>query len=45
MRHLTILPVHLVTTVLKLIRPRGVRAVVAESVLASVPQIPVFWIG
>src|SRR5215831_15057786 len=35
MRHLTILLVHLITTVLKLSRPGGVRAVVAESVLAK----------
>src|ERR1051326_2938461 len=35
MRHLTILLVHLVTTVLKLSRPGGVCAVVAESVLAK----------
>jgi hypothetical protein len=36
MRHLIVLRVHLITTVLKLIRPGGVRAVVAESVLAVV---------
>src|SRR5215813_13360758 len=35
MRHLTVLLVHLITTVLKLSRPGGVRAVVAESVLAK----------
>jgi hypothetical protein len=35
MRHLIVLLVHLITTVLKLIRPGGVRAVVAESVLAK----------
>src|SRR5215831_698927 len=34
MRHLIVLVIHLITTVLKLIRPGGVRAVVAESVLA-----------
>jgi hypothetical protein len=38
MRHLIVLLVHLITTVLKLIRPGGVRAVVAESVLAK-PQL------
>src|SRR5262249_25468527 len=35
MRHLTVLLVHLITIVLKLSRPGGVRAVVAESVLAK----------
>src|SRR6516162_8172991 len=35
MRHLIDLLVHLITTVLRLIRPGGVRAVVAESVLAK----------
>jgi len=35
MRHLTVLLVHLITTVLKLSRPGGVRAVGAESVLAK----------
>jgi len=35
MRHLIILIAHLVTTVLKLVRPGGVRAVVAESILAK----------
>jgi hypothetical protein len=35
MRHLLILLVHLITTVLRLGRPGGVRAVVAESVLAK----------
>src|SRR5580765_1527969 len=35
MRDLVILLVHVITTVLKLIRPGGVRAVVAESVLAK----------
>ena len=35
MRHLLILLVHLITTVLRLVRPGGVRAVVAESVLAK----------
>src|SRR5215831_9515532 len=33
MRHLLILLVHLITTVLRVVRPGGVRAVVAESVL------------
>jgi hypothetical protein len=33
MRHLIILVVHLITTVLRLVPPGGVRAVVAESVL------------
>jgi hypothetical protein len=33
MRHLIVLIVHLITTVLKLIRPGGVRAVVAESIV------------
>lgn len=35
MRHLIILLVHLITTVLRILRPGGVRAVVAESVLAK----------
>jgi putative transposase len=35
MRHLVILLVHLITTALKLVRPGGVRAVVAESVLTK----------
>src|SRR5215813_8603764 len=35
MRHLIILVVHLITTVLRLVRPGGLRAVVAESVLAK----------
>src|SRR5215472_806395 len=35
MRHLTVLLIHLITTVLKLSRPGGVRAVVSESVLAK----------
>ena len=35
MRHLIILLVHLVVTVLRVVRPGGVRAVVAESVLAK----------
>src|SRR5262247_3251943 len=35
MRHVVILLVHLITAVLKLSRPGGVRAVVAESVLAK----------
>ena len=35
MRHLIILIVHLITTVLRVVRPGGVRAVVAESVLAK----------
>src|SRR6476646_9922418 len=35
MRHLIVLLVHLITTVLRLVRPGGVRAVVAESVLAK----------
>jgi putative transposase len=35
MRHLIILMVHLITTLLRVVRPRGVRAVVAESVLAK----------
>ena len=35
MRHLIILIVHLITTVLRIVRPGGVRAVVAESVLAK----------
>ena len=35
MRHLGILLVDLITAVLKLVRPGGVRAVVAESVLAK----------
>jgi putative transposase len=33
MRDLIILPVHLITTILRLVRPGGVRAVVAESVV------------
>jgi hypothetical protein len=35
MRHLSILIIHFIATVLKLVRPSGVRAVVAESVLAK----------
>src|SRR6478752_10423420 len=35
MRDLVILLVHVITTVLRLVRPGGVRAVVAESVLAK----------
>src|SRR6516165_4119770 len=35
MRHLIILIVHLITTVLRVVRPGGVRAVVAESILAK----------
>ena len=35
MRHLLVLIVHLITTVLRLVRPGGLRAVVAESVLAK----------
>jgi putative transposase len=35
MRDLVILLVHLITTILRLVRPGGVRAVVAESVLAK----------
>jgi putative transposase len=35
MRHLIILMVHLITTLLRVVRPGGVRAVVAESVLAK----------
>ena len=35
MRHLFILIIHFMATVLKLVRPGGVRAVVAESVLAK----------
>jgi len=35
MRHVVILLVHLITAVLRLVRPGGVRAVVAESVLAK----------
>ena len=35
MRHLVILVVHLITTVLRLVPPGAVRAVVAESVLAK----------
>jgi len=35
MRHLFILVIHFMATVLKLVRPGGVRAVVAESVLAK----------
>jgi putative transposase len=35
MRHLIILVVHLITTALKVIRPGGMRAVLAESVLAK----------
>src|SRR5215831_6397842 len=35
MRHLIVLLVHLITTVLKLSRPGGVRAVVAESILTK----------
>ena len=35
MRHLIILIVHLITTVLRVVRPGGVRAVVAESILTK----------
>jgi len=35
MRYVVILLVHLITAVLRLVRPGGVRAVVAESVLAK----------
>src|SRR5215469_13433251 len=35
MRHLIILILHLITTVLRVARPGGVRAVVAESILAK----------
>jgi len=35
MRHLFILIIHFMATVVKLVRPGGVRAVVAESVLAK----------
>src|SRR6516162_5910718 len=35
MRHLIILTVHLITTVLRLVRPGGLRAVIAESILAK----------
>ena len=35
MRHLLVLIVHLITTVLKLLRPGGLRTVVGESVLAK----------
>ena len=35
MRHLLVLVVHLVTTLLRLLRPGGLRTVVAESVLAK----------
>jgi hypothetical protein len=35
MRHLIILVVHLITTVLRLVRPGGLHAVVAESVLGK----------
>jgi len=35
MRDLVILLVHLITTILRLVRPGGVRAVIAESVLAK----------
>ena len=35
MRHLIILTVHLITTVFRLARPGGLRAVVAESVLTK----------
>jgi hypothetical protein len=34
-RHLIILIVHLITTVLRVVRPSGVRAVVAESILET----------
>jgi transposase InsO family protein len=40
MRHLVILAVHLISTVLRLVGPGGVRAVVAESVLAK-HQLPI----
>src|SRR5215813_14537877 len=35
MRHLLVLLVHLITTVLRLVRPGGLHTVVAESVLAK----------
>src|SRR6516165_11982556 len=35
MRHLLVLIVHLITTLLRLLRPGGLRTVVAESVLAK----------
>lgn len=35
MRHLFILTIHLITTILRLVRPGGLRAVIAESVLAK----------
>jgi putative transposase len=35
MRHLIILTVHLITTVLRLVRPGGVRAVLAESIVTK----------
>jgi hypothetical protein len=35
MRHLIILLVHLITTVLRVAQPGGIRAVIAESVLAK----------
>jgi hypothetical protein len=35
MRHLIILIVHLITTVLRVVRPGGVRAAVAESILTK----------
>jgi hypothetical protein len=35
MRHLVVFIVHLITTVLRLVLPGGLRAVVAESVLAK----------
>src|SRR5215813_4065577 len=35
MRHLIILTVHLITTVLRVVRPGGVRAVIAESILTK----------
>jgi hypothetical protein len=35
MRGLVILRVHVITTIVRLVRPRGLRAVVAESVLSK----------
>jgi putative transposase len=39
MRHLIILTVHLITTVFRLVRPGGLRAVLAEPVLAKHPLL------
>ena len=44
MRHLIILMVHLITTLLRVVRPGGVRAVVAESVLAK-HQLLILWVA